>query len=96
MIEMAKVNIFLSLDWIYSFLFPLTIESNLARVNLSDFSRSLLICSIKSLEIVSLLEFLCTCLGHTVHVFVAGFGLLSGPVFCLGGLPCFLFTCVIS
>ena len=41
-------------------------KSNLATVNLSDFSHSLLICSIKSLEIFLLLEILCTCLGHTV------------------------------
>ena len=71
-------------------------ESNLATVNLSDFFHSLLICSIKSLEITSLLEFLCTFLGHTVHVFAAGFGPLSSPVFCLGSLLHFLFTCVIS
>ena len=77
-IEMAKVNIFLSLDWMYiSVLYPLTMESNLATVNLSDFSHSLLICSNRSLEMISLLEFLCACLGHAVHVCVAGFGVLS-------------------
>ena len=47
-------------------------ESNLAIVDLSDFSQSLLICSIKSLEIISVLEFLCAGLGHTVLVFAAG------------------------
>ena len=47
-------------------------ESNLAIVDLSDFSHSLLMCSIKSLEINLLLEFLCTGLGHTVCVFAAG------------------------
>ena len=44
-------------------------ESNLAIADLSDFSCSLLICSIKSLGITSVLEFLCASLGHTVHVF---------------------------
>ena len=48
-------------------------ESNLATVSLSDFSLSLLMCSVKSLERFLLLEFLCTGLGHTVHVFAAGF-----------------------
>ena len=48
-------------------------ESNLATVDLSDFSHSLLMCSIKSLERILLLEFLCACLGHTVCVFAAGF-----------------------
>ena len=73
MIEMAKVNIFLSLDWIYSSVFlTLTMESNLPIVDLSDFFHSLLMCSIKSLEIILLLEFLCDSLGHTVHVFAAG------------------------
>ena len=66
-------------------------ESNLARVDLSDFSDSLLMCSIKTLEIISLLEFLCAGLGHTVHMFAAGIWVLSSLVFCLGGLPCFLF-----
>ena len=46
--------------------------SNLAIVDLSDFSHSLLMCSIKSLEIISVLEFLCTSLGCTVCVFAAG------------------------
>ena len=73
MIKMAKMNIFLLLDWIYRSVFALTMESNLATVDLSDFSHSLLMCSNKSLEIISLLEFLCTGLGHTVHVFAAGF-----------------------
>ena len=50
----------------------MTMESNLATVDLSDFLHSLLMCSIKSLEIISLLEFLCTSLGHTVCVFAAG------------------------
>ena len=67
-------------------------ESNLATVNLSDFSRSTLTLSIKSLEIISFLEFLLACLGHVVHVFAVS----SSPVLCLGGLPCFLFTCVAS
>ena len=47
-------------------------KSNLAIVDLSDFSHSLLMCSIKSLEIFSVLEYLCTSLGYTVHVFAAG------------------------
>ena len=47
-------------------------ESNLAIVDLSNFSHSLLMCSIKSLEITSFSEFLCAGLGHTVHVFAAG------------------------
>ena len=47
-------------------------ESNLAIVDLSDFSHPLLMCSIKSLAIISVLEFLCTSLGHTVHLFAAG------------------------
>ena len=47
-------------------------ESNLATVDLSDVSRSLLMCSIKSLEIILLLEFLCAHLDHIVHVFAAG------------------------
>ena len=47
--------------------------SNLITVNLSDFSHSLLTLSIKSLEIISSLEFLLACLGHVVHVFAAGF-----------------------
>ena len=47
-------------------------ESNLAIVDLSDSSHSLLMCSIKSLEIISVLEFLCTSVGHTVCVFAAG------------------------
>ena len=46
-------------------------EFNLAMANLSDFSHSAL--SIKSLEIISFLEFLLACLGHVVHVFAAGF-----------------------
>ena len=71
-------------------------ESNLAIVDLSDFSCSLLICSIKSLEIISVLEFLCTGLGHTVHVFAAGVCVVSSLAFCLGGLAHFLFTCVMS
>ena len=49
----------------------LTMESNLAIVDLSDFSHSLLMCSIKPLEIISVLEFLCDGLGHTVHLFAA-------------------------
>ena len=48
-------------------------ESNLAIADLSDFSYSLFMCSIKSLKIILLLEFLCTGLGHTVCVFAAGF-----------------------
>ena len=47
-------------------------ESNLAIVDLSDLSHSLLMCSIKSLEIISVLEFLCASLVHMVHVFAAG------------------------
>ena len=47
-------------------------ESNLAIADLSDISHSLLMCSIKSLEIISVLEFLCTGFGHTVLVFAAG------------------------
>ena len=47
-------------------------ESDLATVDLSDLSHSLLMYLIKSLEIISLLEFLCTSLGHTVCVFAAG------------------------
>ena len=71
-------------------------ESNLATVNLSDFSHSLLTLSIKSLEIISFLEFLLACLGHVVHVFAADFLVSSCSIFCLGSLPCFLFTCVVS
>ena len=48
-------------------------ESNLATVNLSDFSLSVMTLSIKSLEIILFLEFLLACLGHVVHVFAAGF-----------------------
>ena len=48
-------------------------ESNLATVDLSDFSHSSLMYSIKFLERILLLEFLCAGLGHTVHVFSAGF-----------------------
>ena len=48
-------------------------ESNLARVNLSDFSHSSLTLLIKSLEIVLFLEFLLACLGHVMCVFAAGF-----------------------
>ena len=47
-------------------------ESNLAIVDLSDFSHSWLMCSIKSLEVISVLEFLCASLGCMVHVFAAG------------------------
>ena len=46
-------------------------ESNLAIVDLSDFSHTLLMCSIKFLGIILFLEFLCTGLGCTVHVFAA-------------------------
>ena len=70
-------------------------ESNLATVDLSDFSHSLLMCSIKSLEMISFLESLYASLGHIVHMFAAGIWVMSSPVFCLGGLPHFLFTCVI-
>ena len=48
-------------------------ESNLATVELSDFSCSLLTLSIKSLEIVSFLEFLLASLGHVLREFAAGF-----------------------
>ena len=48
-------------------------ESNLAMVNLSDFSHSTLTLSIKSLEIISFLELLLACLGCVVLVFAAGF-----------------------
>ena len=48
-------------------------ETNLATVNLSDFSHSALTLSIKSLEIISVLAFLLACLGHVVYVFAAGF-----------------------
>ena len=48
-------------------------ESNLATVNLSDFSRSSLSLLIKSLEIILFWEFLLACLGHVVHVFAGGF-----------------------
>ena len=48
-------------------------ESNLATINLSDFSHSALTLSIKSLKIISFLEFLLACLGHVVHVFAASF-----------------------
>ena len=64
MIELAKGNRFC--------LFLLTMESNLAAVNLSDFSHSSLTLLIKSLEIISLLEVLLVCLGCVVHVFAAG------------------------
>ena len=47
-------------------------ESNLAIIDLSDVSHSLSMCLIKSLEIISVLEFLCAGLDHTVHVFAAG------------------------
>ena len=46
--------------------------SNLVTIDLSDFSHPLLMCSIKSLEIISLLEFLWASLGHTVHMFASG------------------------
>ena len=71
-------------------------ESNLATVNLSDFSHSMLTLSNKSLEIISFLKFLLACLGCVVCVFAAVFWVLSCSVFCLGGLPHFLFTCVVS
>ena len=48
-------------------------ESNLTMVDLSDVSHSALTLSIKSLEIISFLEFLLACLGHVVCVFAAGF-----------------------
>ena len=48
-------------------------ESNLATVNLSDFSHFALTLSIISLEIISFLEFLLACLGCVVHMFAAGF-----------------------
>ena len=58
---------------LYFCLFPLTMESNLATVNLSDFSHSTVTLSSKSLEIISSLEFLFICLGYVVCVFAAGF-----------------------
>ena len=48
-------------------------ESNPATIKLSDFFHSVLTLSIKSLEIISFLEFLLAYLGHVVHVFAAGF-----------------------
>ena len=48
-------------------------ESNLATVILSDVSHAVLTLSIKSLEIISYLDFLLACLGHVVHAFAAGF-----------------------
>ena len=48
-------------------------ESNLATINLSDFSHSSLTLLIKPLEIISFLEFLLACLGCVVCVFAAGF-----------------------
>ena len=71
-------------------------ESNLATVNLSDFSCSSLTLLIKPLEIISFLEFLLACLGHVVRVLAAGFLISFCSIFCLGGLPRFLFTCVVS
>ena len=49
-------------------------ESNLATVNLSDFSHIVFTLSIKSLEIISFLEFLLDCLGYVVCVLTTGFG----------------------
>ena len=66
MIELAKGNIFLPLDWIYS-------SVNLATVNLSGFSHSSLTLPIKFLEIFSFLEFLLACLDHVVHVLQLAF-----------------------
>ena len=71
-------------------------ESNLTKVNLSDFSHSALTLSIKSLEIISFLEFLVACSGCVVQVFASVLGIKSHSNFCLGGLPPFLFTCVAS
>ena len=48
-------------------------ESNIATMNLSDFSHSAMTLSIKSLKIISFLEFFLACLGHVVHEFAAGF-----------------------
>ena len=52
-------------------------ESYLATVNLSDFSHSMLTLLIKSLEIISVLEFLLTCQDHVVCVFAAVLGIMS-------------------
>ena len=73
MIEMAKVNIFsvIKLDLQFCLL-VLTMESNLATVDLTDFSHSLLMFSIKSLEMISVLEFLCASWDSTVCEFAAG------------------------
>ena len=48
-------------------------ESNLATVNLSDFSCFALTLLIKSLEIILFLEFLLAFLGRVVHVVAASF-----------------------
>ena len=68
-----------------------------ATVNLSDFSHSALILLTNSLEAMTLLGILIVLRGHAVRV-VAAVELykfeFSG--FNLGGLPCFLLTCVAS
>ena len=93
---MVKGNICLSLGWIYSSLcFPLAMESDLTMVNLSDFSCSALTLSIKSLQIISFLEFLLACLGLVVCEFAAVLWVMSSSVFCWGSLLHFLFTCFV-
>ena len=71
-------------------------ESNLAMVNMSDFSCSMLTLSIKFLEIISFLEFLVARWGHVVCVFAAVLGIESWSNFGLGGLLHFLFTLAVS
>ena len=72
---------------------------NFATVNLSDFSHSALISAIIYQETISLFRLLGCCRGHIVEVFAAVSILvllvgISG--FGLGGLPCFLYTGMVS
>ena len=64
-------------------------------VNLSDFLHSTLIMLTNSLEAMSLLGILIVLQGHAVRV-VAAVVLFEFSDFNLGGLPCFLLTCVAS
>ena len=72
---------------------------NFATVNLSDFSHSALIFLTNSLEALPLSKVLVAFGGHVVQVFVAVVEFrfeFKFSSFALGGLPCFLLTCVVS
>ena len=70
-----------------------------ATVNLSDFSRSMLILLASSLEAMSLLGILIVLYGHEVQVVAAVVSFRFGfrfSGFTFGGLLHFLLTCVVS